>query len=542
MVEISRFVRFVKPVRSASLRSMLTTALMLTAPSVAMAQYTYVNSNNQTGQWNNSARWSGGPAGTFPNAIDATATLNPPLSNAPSGNYNVQLSNTAGQSITIGSLTVNNSDLNPAGTATRIGANGNGTLTFQVSSGSASYTENAAANGNTNIFAPVTFASDTIITQNQGVDTANSGTQFSSTNNSPGGVTAAPGITVTKQGAGNINFTVPQAGPGTGFQGNLVINQGGVRVEENVFTNAASVTVNNGGQLQLGTGAAVPNWNLSAPLTLNGPGKATGINPEGSLRYQSNNATGSLNAAVNLASDSTIFVNANLAPVEPNPVTYGHLNVTGAVSGAGGLTKSGSGVLELSAANSYEGATVINAGTLLATNTTGSATGNGPVTVNAGAALGGSGTIAGSVTFAGGILAPGSSPNTLTLGSTTLDSLTTLIYELATPGVVGSGINDLTVVNGNLSLDGLLNVTDVGGFGIGTYRLFDYTGSLTDNGLDIGTAPAGFHYAIDTSSLHQVNLTVTAVPEPSTFALVALGGVILGGVRVIRRRQAGRME
>ena len=42
-------------------------------------------------------------------------------------------------------------------------------------------------------------------------------------------------------------------------------------------------------------------------------------------------------------------------------------------------------------------------------------------------------------------------------------------------------------VNGALVLDGTLRVTDIGGFGtLGSiHRLFNYTWSLTDNGLNI---------------------------------------------------------
>ncbi|MBL9125360.1 MAG: PEP-CTERM sorting domain-containing protein [Planctomycetaceae bacterium] len=46
----------------------------------------------------------------------------------------------------------------------------------------------------------------------------------------------------------------------------------------------------------------------------------------------------------------------------------------------------------------------------------------------------------------------------------------------------------------------------------------------------------------DISSLNQVNLQVSAVPEPSTLAMIALGGVILGGSRFVRRRSGVRVK
>ena len=512
----------------------------LMAPSVGWAQYTYVPTANQTGNWNTAARWVGGPAGTFPNAVDATATVDVPASTAPSGNYNIQISSTAGAAVTIGSLTVNDSSL-ATGTL-RFGANGNGTITFQTSTGSASITENAGSPDstfNTVIFAPVTFGSDTIITQNHNL-LNNTGLNFNSSNNSAGGTTAAPGITVTKQGLGNVQFNVAPTAPGTGFQGNLIVNEGAVRDAANAFQNAAAVTVNSGGQYQLGS-STITNWNLGAGavLTLNGSGKdPSTVNAEGAFRFNNNLTTANFNNAIVLASDSNIYVEANTAPVPPATVTYGHLILTQTVSGQGGLIKSGSGILELTQNDTYAGSTVINAGTLLVNNTEGSATGAGAVTVNAGAILGGSGTIDGPVSFVGGTLAAGNSPGTIHLGSTTFDSASLLNYQLDTPGVVGSGVNDLTVVTGDLVLDGTLNIEALVGFGVGTYRLFDYSGSLTDNGLVFGTVPSDFQFSIDTSIANEVNLTVTAVPEASTLALCSLGSAGFGLVWLRRKRAA----
>jgi len=65
------------------------------------------------------------------------------------------------------------------------------------------------------------------------------------------------------------------------------------------------------------------------------------------------------------------------------------------------------------------------------------------------------------------------------------------------------------VVSSNLTLAGALNITDAGGFTNGTYTLFTYGGTLTYNGVTIGTAPSGYDYAINTNTASQVNLTVT---------------------------------
>jgi len=147
------------------------------------------------------------------------------------------------------------------------------------------------------------------------------------------------------------------------------------------------------------------------------------------------------------------------------------------------------------------------------------------VQIDAGAILGGSGSVAGTVTSLGGIISAGNSPGTLTLGGLILDSLSSLKFDLDTPGVIGSGVNDLINVNGDLGLAGTLNVNPLGGFGAGVYRLLNYTGALTDGGLTVAGLPTNLSGVIDTSVLGQVNLTVTAVPEPSTVLLFGLGGV-----------------
>jgi hypothetical protein len=60
-----------------------------------------------------------------------------------------------------------------------------------------------------------------------------------------------------------------------------------------------------------------------------------------------------------------------------------------------------------------------------------------------------------------------------------------------------------------LTLGGTLDIADAGGFGIGTYTLFTYTGALTCTGLAIGTKPdTSLVYTLDTNTVGQVKLVV----------------------------------
>ncbi|WJI39910.1 MULTISPECIES: autotransporter outer membrane beta-barrel domain-containing protein [Mesorhizobium] len=214
---------------------------------------------------------------------------------------------------------------------------------------------------------------------------------------------------------------------------------------------------------------------------------------QGTLQLGNDGTSGSIIGDV--ANAGTLAFDRSDAP------TYG-----GTISGTGSVSQIGSGTTILTGANTYTGGTAVNAGKLVVEGSLG----NTETTVNSGGTLGGSGSIGGAVIVAdGGVLAPGSSPGTLTVGSLSLSSGSILDYELGQAGIVGGGVNDLIEVTGALTLDGSLNITDVGGFGPGVYRLINYGGALTDHGLELGNLPAGVTAAdltVQTSVNKQVNL------------------------------------
>jgi fibronectin-binding autotransporter adhesin len=189
----------------------------------------------------------------------------------------------------------------------------------------------------------------------------------------------------------------------------------------------------------------------------------------------------------------------------------------GAVSGTGNLSQTGSGTLVLTGTSSYTGPTLVSSGVLQVDGVLG----NTAVTVQSGTELSGHGTIGGSVTIQHfGRLAPGLGAQTLNVSSLFLNPVAILGYQLGTPGVIGSGTNTLVNVAGNLTLDGLLNVTDGGGFGSGAYRLLNYGGTLTNLALSLGTLPVGFSAAnvtVTTAVAGQVNLVVNAAGAPTQF-------------------------
>ncbi|BBC73384.1 hypothetical protein AEB_P2516 [Altererythrobacter sp. B11] len=151
----------------------------------------------------------------------------------------------------------------------------------------------------------------------------------------------------------------------------------------------------------------------------------------------------------------------------------------------------------------------------------------GEVRVSNGATFGGTGTLgSGRLAMLDGTLSPaGSATGTLTLAALRLAPESILDFQLGqsdqAPGV-GNDFIQVGTSNGTgiLVLDGTLNIADAGGFGAGLYRLIDYRGALTDNGLAIGLAPAGYapgDLTVQTSIANRINLVVSAPVSGFTF-------------------------
>lgn len=216
-----------------------------------------------------------------------------------------------------------------------------------------------------------------------------------------------------------------------------------------------------------------------------------------------NTAVGSLSGAGNVNLAAATLTEGNLGLND---------TISGIISGSGGgLVKTGGGTLTLSGDNSYTGATAVEQGVLLVNGNQSAAT--GAATVDAGATLGGAGTLGGSVSVADdGHLTPGAtldSVGELTMGSLTLSQNAQLDFQFGQSGTPGGALNDLLTVNGDLNLDGQLNITQTpgGNFDVGVYRVIDYSGTLTNNILEIGTAPAAADdLYVQTSIDRQVNL------------------------------------
>jgi rhamnogalacturonan endolyase len=168
-----------------------------------------------------------------------------------------------------------------------------------------------------------------------------------------------------------------------------------------VNSGTATLTVN-GGALYLGSGGLVKNGTSGLTTTV-------------SLQSGTLGAKAGWSTAVPLVLDGNFTLRAADAAGSPFDIT-----LNGAISGAGGFTKTGSGTLILAGTNTYAGATVINAGTLRVDGSL-SASG-GAVSVNGGGTLAGSGAVGNrAITLgSGGTIAPGGASPVANLGGGSL--------------------------------------------------------------------------------------------------------------------------
>jgi fibronectin-binding autotransporter adhesin len=247
-----------------------------------------------------------------------------------------------------------------------------------------------------------------------------------------------------------------------------------------VISDGATVTVGNGaGIVNVGMGGSSNSILYIGDAGTPIPGSSTA-------------APGTLNAAeVFLGQNSEVVFSHTSSNYTFSPKFSG-VGTIGQVNGTTILTADSS---------AFNGSTIVNGGTLIVDGTLG-----GSVDVDTGAALGGKGSLTGAVyVLAGGKLL-GTQGETLTMGSLVLGSTSSINVALGAPGNSAG----LFKVNGSLVLDGTLNVTDAGGFGAGVYRIFEYDGTLTDNGLAVGMIPNGMAGSVQTSVANQVNFVVGA--------------------------------
>lgn len=307
---------------------------------------------------------------------------------------------------------------------------------------------------------------------------------------------------VTQQGPGRLILTghhtytggtrisggslqLGNGGASGGLTGN-VVNDGQLIFNRSDDINDASGLISGSGSVtQVGPGIL----SLTHDHLYTGATRVAG----GTLRIGDGGVSGSIRGDV--------INNASLIRDRSDNVSY-----AGALSGTGTFIKQGSGNLTMTGHSPYTGTTLISGGSLIVNGSLG-----GHVDVSEQASLAGAGSVLGVVEVAdGGYLAPGAGVGTLTVGGLILHENSQLDMELGMPDT-SSGSHDHVSVSGDVTLDGVLNITDVGGFSNGVYQLIDYGGNLADNGIRFGALPEGVlttSLQLQTAVAHQINLVV----------------------------------
>jgi autotransporter-associated beta strand protein len=375
------------------------------------------------------------------------------------------------------------------------------------------------------------------------------GRGYNATSTLPGG---ARGVLTWDKGTIDANTVLVGADVVAGAQasGTINVNAGATFIVRTSMelarrsgsnTNIANGTLNIGGTVNM-FGNIIDTGGLSTLnitgglLDMKPSGKATGgnmgtaTNPIDVLNVASGTVANLGNGFVSSLTGSGAFtgLTGTLMVDTAGTPTFG-----GSISGSGGVSKTNTGTLTLNGSLNFTGATTVHSGTLAigaTTSLTNSATidvrtggtldaSAGGLSVVNGQTVTGSGTILGAVSAAPGAkVLPGGATvaGTLTMGNALSLNGTALALDLSSdPSTVGSNVNDLISVGGDLSLAGVnmvtLNALN-GALTTGTYRLINYNGSLSGGSANFAVAgSAGGSrrtFTFDTATAGQVNLTI----------------------------------
>ena len=290
----------------------------------------------------------------------------------------------------------------------------------------------------------VTLNNDTLINTPGRLDFGN--------NNVPGGSFQGNGHTLTKIGSGQLyfyDFGQTHVGDINVLAGQLGFQ--GPNIDMGNTANTCTVVGPSGSIRFFAASGLLLNKNL---VLTNG------------TTLDVNSGSNNFGGPITLWQTNTISVNAG---------NY-QLVLNGAISGSGGFNKAGNGPLYLNGANNYTGPTLINAGNIvlgagasiansslinLAGGTVLDATVPG-LALGSGVTLSGSGSLAGNISVgSASVISPGTATAAGTLSFSNdlaITSVTNIIKLSGDPYTVGSGVNDLLLIGGNLTLNGVSTI------------------------------------------------------------------------------------
>ena len=486
----------------------------------------------------------------------------------------LELSNTTGtRSFTTTTSFTGTGSLVKSGAGT---VNWTGAATFNMSSG-------ALIDVQAGTFTAA-FGADDVWTNNMADLNVASGAIFEG---SEAGSVAANGIFVNNlTGTGTIKLGYTDNGLGTDYANRLTFGVdngsasfGGV-LANGVHAVGKFVKTGTGTQTLTGTSTAtgsvtVNNGTLALGHATNTLANTMAVNVDGASAILSIGTNSDTVGAVSLKNGAQISGSTGTLTGSSYAVESG--TISAKLGGTANLTKTTSGTVTLSGANSYTGTTTINSGTLkldaggaidnsttiIVGNSSGStsvldvSTKSGGFTVGSAQVLQGSGSISGALAVSG-TLAPGNSIESLGSGAVTFNNTSTYAYEFNTSTISA----DLLYSSGALAIYSgtTLTLQDLGinvalpndtKFTLISYldSSPDWTGGLftlgsttlaDDSTITLGAnqwifnyndTSGGANYSSDQTGATRF-VTMTVVPEPGA---VLLGG--LGLLALLRRRR-----
>jgi T5SS/PEP-CTERM-associated repeat protein len=331
-----------------------------------------------------------------------------------------------------------------------------------------------------------------------------------------------------------------------------------------LWTNDDVLTIGNGGSgnsLTVAAGGTVAASSISIAVS-NGSSGTLNIG-----RFGTNDTAGTITAPTIAFGAGTGAINFN----QSNSAT-----LSSVVSGNGAVNQRGAGTTILSASNSYSGATTVSGGKLLVSGSIAAST----VTVQNGGTLGGSGAVGSTTIQSGGTISPGNSPGNLTVAGNLVwngggNYNWQVLGTTNTAGFAAGATWDLLTVTGTLDLTALsagskfninlwslastgpdingniadfsatssyewlaVTASNIAGFDAADFNV-NFTATNGTDGFSNPIEPTGaFSVRQDGGNLY---VTYGVVPEPSTYALLAVA-VVGFGAHLLRRRKRSKLS
>jgi autotransporter-associated beta strand protein len=453
--------------RKSSGQSIFNAAVLLAATLGAQAQQTYTWDNGaETHVWSTSANWVGDPSLIFGTTTDIIFDSDSVVkrSNAVS----------IGGGKTIRSLTIN-ADYETSNNATfdirtykTFGGTANANLAFTNASGNASITVAQSTSGTAMVRLGSSNGGSVVL--DSSLDLAQNNTYFNTTGFQFDGSVSGAGA-INKTGAGLVRMVRDNAN----WSGGMNINQG----EVSVFSHVNAMGT---GAWTLGGGANNTTFSVGSVAVQDNSGGITVADGDGTRTIalmSSTDGNPTLAGDITLNKDTFFDVEAYVA------VTHDRLTATGAISGTGGIVKTGTGILQLDGINTYRGDTSLSVGDLLLSDDAGLTFVIGEAEVN----------------------------NKLT-GAGDADLAGDFYFDLAFAGTTVGDSWTIEDLAGTVSYDTTFSVNSFADAGGGLW-------TTSANGAD-------YEFSESTGVL-------TVIPEPATIGMLGLGALI---TMVIRRKLA----